>query len=174
MALFGNALLLVALFMSANMALAWGELGSFDIHGDKSRLAGLGAAFIFMVGRWLVVALVLTIATLSGGFPEVPGGRGMQLAIVLGVHTALGAVSYKGLEWLNAAIQQSDAAPLRFAWIFAFLIPLPALAAAVWGLNRGWMPRHRIAALVLVALAVWGHVAAWRQGYRPAVAQAPK
>lgn len=53
--------------------------------------------------------------------------------------------------------------------MFAFLVPLPALAAAAWGLNRGWMPRHRIVALILVALAVWGHVAGWRAGYRPPV-----
>jgi hypothetical protein len=166
MVIIGDLILLFALFISANMALAWAELASFDIHGDKSSLAGLGGAFILMVLRWLAVALVLVIAGLRGGFAELPGGRGSQLAIVLGVHTVLGIVSYQAIEWLTRAIQQSDAGPLRFAWVFAFLLPLPALAAAMWGLNRGWMPRHRIVALVLVALAVWGHLAAWRQGYR--------
>ena len=166
MVFIGDLLLLLALFMSAFMALSWGELGSYPIHGDKSGLAGLGAVFLFMVGRWVTLALALAVATLRGGFPELAGGRGTALAIVLGMHTALGIVSYRGLEWINAAIQRSDGGPQRAAWVFAFLVPLPAIAAAIWGLNRGWIPRHRVLAVLLVGLIVWSHVAAWRQGYR--------
>jgi hypothetical protein len=171
MVILGNLILLGAMFVSANLALAWAELATFDVYGDKSSLAGLGAAFILMVMRWLLVAAVLVIAALRGGFTELPGGRGTQIAIILGGHAALGIVSYRGIEWMTAAIQQSDAGPLRWAWVFAFLVPLPALAAALWGLNRRWMPRHRLLALGLLALAVWGHAAGWRAGYRePAVA----
>lgn len=166
MVIIGDLLIVAAMFLSANLALAWAELASFDIHGDKSALAGLGGAFFLMVMRWVFVAAVLVIAALRGGFEQLPGGRGTQLAIVLGVHALLGVVSYRGLEWMTAAIQRSDAAPLRHAWVFAFIVPLPALAAAVWGLNRRWMPRHRILALAFVALAVGGHVAGWRAGYR--------
>jgi hypothetical protein len=166
MVILGNLILLFAMFVSANLALAWAELATFDVHGDKSSLAGLGAAFILMVMRWLLVAGVLVIAALRGGFTELPRGRGAQLAIVLGGHAALGIVSYRGIEWMTAAIQQGNAGPLRWAWVFAFLVPFPALAAALWGLNRGWMPRHRLLALGLMALAVWGHAAGWRAGYR--------
>ena len=56
MVIFGNLILLFAMFVSANLALAWAELATFDVHGDKSSLAGLGAAFILMVMRWLLVA----------------------------------------------------------------------------------------------------------------------
>src|SRR5512134_143580 len=161
-----DLVLLLAIFLSANMALAWGELGSFPVHGDKSSLAGLGGAFFLMVARWVMLAVALTLAVLRGGLAGLPGGRSAQLAATLGLHAALGVVSYRGLEWISDAIQRSDGGPQRLAWVFAFLVPLPALAAAAWGLNRGWMPRHRVIALALVALVVWAHVAAWRQGYR--------
>ena len=171
MVILGNLILLIAMFISANLALAWAELATFDVHGAKSSLAGLGAAFILMVMRWLLVAAVLVIAALRGGFTELPGGRSTQLAIMLGGHAGLGIVSYRGIEWMTAAIQQSNGGPLRWAWVFAFLVPLPALAASLWGLNRGWMPRHRLLALGLMALAVWGHAAGWRAGCRePAAA----
>lgn len=166
MVVIGDLILLLAIFLSANMALAWGELGSFPVHGDKSGLAGLGAAFFLMVGRWGALALALAIAALRGGFAGLPGGRLWHLGAALGLHAALGIASYQGLEWISGAIQRSDPGPQRAAWAFAFLLPLPALAAATWGLNRGWMPRHRLIAVALVALVVWAHVAAWRQGYR--------
>jgi hypothetical protein len=44
----GDLALVLALFFSASMALAWGELGSFDVYGDKSGLAGLLGALAFM------------------------------------------------------------------------------------------------------------------------------
>ena len=157
---------MLAIVFGAGMALAWGELAGFDVHGDKSGLAGLLGALAFMVARWSGLAIALAIAVVRGGLPWVPGGRGAQLGLVLGVHAALGVVSYQGLEWISGAIQRSDPGPQRLAWAFAFLLPLPALVAAAWGLNREWMPRHRIVTLVLVALMVWAYVAAWRHGFR--------
>lgn len=166
MLILGNLALVFAIFFSANMALAWGELGSFPVEGDKSALAGLLGALFFMGARWIGLAVALALAVVRGGLAELPGGRGAQLGLVLGLHFGLGIVSYRGLEWISGALQRSDGGPQRLAWAFAFLVPLPALAAAAWGLNRGWIPRHRIVALVLLALVVWAHVAAWRQGYR--------
>jgi hypothetical protein len=162
----GDLALLVAVFFSAAMTLAWAELASFPLQGDKSGLAGLLGALAFMAARWSGLAVALALAVLRGGLPALPGGRGLQLAIALGAHLALGVVSYQGLEWINAAIQRDDGGPQRLAWVFAFLLPLPAMLAAAWGLNRDWMPRHRIVTLVLAGLVVWAHVAAWRQGYR--------
>ena len=158
----GDLALALAIFFSANMALAWGELASFDVHGDKSGLAGLLGALFFMVARWSGLAAALAIAVLRGGLPWLPGGRGAQLGLVLGAHALLGFASYQGLEWISGAIQRSDPGPQRLAWVFAFLLPLPAIAAATWGLNRDWLPRHRVVALVLVGLVVWAHVAGWR------------
>ena len=158
--------LLFAAFLSANIALAWGELGSYDVHGDKSGLAGLMGMFMFMVMRWGVLAVALLAAVARGGFPELPGNRGVQAASVIVVHTVLGIISYRGSEWITAAIQNSNAGPLRFAWVFAFLIPIPVFLAAFWGLHRNWIPRHWILATIVVVLLVWGHVAGWRVGFR--------
>ena len=158
--------LLFALFFSANIALGWGELGSYDVHGDKSGLAGMMGMFMFMIFRWSVLAVALLVAVGRGGFPELPGGRWVQSAIVLGVHAALGVISYQGMEWITRAIQNSNAAPLRFAWLFAFLIPIPVFLAAFWGLHRNWIPKHWMGSAIAVALLVWGHVWGWRQGFR--------
>lgn len=156
--------LLFAAFLSANIALGWGELGSYNVHGDKSGLAGLMGMFMFMVMRWGVLALALLAAVARGGYPGLPGGRGLQSGIVIGAHLLLGVASYRGMEWLTAAIQNSNAAPLRFAWIFAFLIPIPVFLAAFWGLHRSWIPTHRVLSAIVVVLLVWGHVAGWRAG----------
>jgi hypothetical protein len=157
--------LLFTAFFSANIALAWGELGSYDVHGDKSGLAGLMGMLMFMVFRWSMLAVALLVAVQRGGFPELPGGRWAQSAIVLGVHAALGVVSYQGMEWITRAIQGSNAGPLRFAWMFAFLIPIPVFLAAFWGLHRSWIPKHWVLSAIVVVLLVWGHVAGWRAGY---------
>ena len=68
----GNLALLFAIFFSASMALAWGELGSYDVHGDKSGLAGLLGALAFMAARWSGLAVALAIAVLRGGLPWLP------------------------------------------------------------------------------------------------------
>ena len=158
--------LLFAAFLSANIALGWGELGSYDVHGDKSGLAGMMGMFMFMIMRWGVLALALVVAVGRGGYPELPGGRWAQTAIVLGIHTILGVISYRGMEWITAAIQNSHAGPLRFAWMFAFLIPIPVFLVTLWGLHRTWIPKHWILSTIAVVLLVWGHVAGWRAGFR--------
>ena len=56
--------LLFAAFLSANIALGWGELGSFNVHGDKSGLAGMMGMFMFMIMRWGVLAVALLVAAL--------------------------------------------------------------------------------------------------------------
>ena len=82
------------------------------------------------------------------------------------VHTALGIVSYQGMEWITRAIQGSNAGPLRYAWIFAFLIPIPMFLVTLWGLHRHWIPKHWVVSAVAVILLVWGHIGGWRAGFR--------
>ena len=158
--------LLFAEYLSANIALGWGELGSYNVHGDKSGLAGMMGMFMFMIMRWGVLALALLVAVARGGYPELPGGRALQSAIVIGVHTVLGVISYRGMEWITQAIQNSNPGPLRLAWMFAFLIPLPVFLITLWGLHRTWIPRHWVVSAIAVGLLVWGHVAGWKAGYR--------
>jgi hypothetical protein len=158
--------LLFAAFLSANIALGWGELGSYNVHGDKSGLAGMMGMFMFMVMRWGILALALVVAVGRGGYPELPGARGVQTASVLAIHTALGVVSYRGMEWITAAIQNSNAGPLRFAWMFAFLIPIPVFLLTLWGLHRTWIPKHWILSAIVIILLISGHVGGWRAGFR--------
>ena len=113
MIVFLDICLFVAAFLSANIALGWGELGSYNLQGDKSGLAGLMGMFMFMVLRWGILALALGVAVARGGYPELPGSRWVQTAIVLGIHTVLGVVSYRGMEWITAAIQSSTPGPQR-------------------------------------------------------------
>lgn len=164
MPLLANLTLLIALFLSANIALMWGELASYDVHGDKSGLAGLGAGFFLMVMRWGALALALLIAAARGGFEDLPGSRSVQAVALLLAHALLGVVSYRGLEWMTAAIQRSDAGPLRWAWAFALLLPLPAFLAAFWGVNRAWIGRHPLLGLSIAAGLLAAHYAGWREG----------
>jgi hypothetical protein len=158
--------LLFTAFISANIALAWGELGSYNLQGDKSGLAGMMGMFMFMIMRWGMLALALVVAVARGGYPELPGNRWVQTAIVLGFHTVLGIISYRGMEWITAAIQTSTAGPQRFAWMFAFLIPIPVFLVTLWGLHRNWIPKHLVVSTIVVVLLVWGHVAGWSKGFR--------
>jgi hypothetical protein len=122
--------------------------------------------FMFMIMRWGILALALGVAVARGGYPELPGSRWVQTAIVLGIHTVLGIISYRGMEWITAAIQTSTPGPQRFAWMFAFLIPLPVFFAVLWGLHRNWIPKHLIVSTIVLVLLVWGHVAGWRAGFK--------
>ena len=158
--------LLFAAFISANIALAWGELGSYNVHGDKSGLAGMMGMLMFMIMRWGLLAVALLVAVARGGFPELPGNRAVQSTIVIAVHAALGIISYRGSEWITAAIQNSNAGPLRFAWMFAFLIPIPVFLLTLWGLHRTWIPKHWVLSAIGVVLLVWGHYAGWKAGFR--------
>jgi len=167
MIILADLALLFALFFSAYMALAWGEAGSFDVHGDKSALSGFGAVILFMGLRWIVLALALLLAVRRGGFAFLPGGRWAQAAVVIGAHVALGYLSYRGFDWITKAIQASNPAPLGWAWAFALLIPIPVFLVAFWALNRTWIPRHPVWATAVVVLVVWAHVAGWRSGYQP-------
>jgi hypothetical protein len=158
--------LLLALFVSFNISLAWGELGSYPLGGDKSGVAGLGGIALFMMMRWPIVAAALAVAAERGGFAGLPGGKGGQAAIVLGLHLALGILTYQAFEWIVGAIQRDAPGPLGFAWVFGLVLPIGTFGAALFGLHRASIPRHPwITAVVLIAL-VAGHWFGWRAGYR--------
>lgn len=157
--------LLIAAFLSAYAALGWGEMGSYPLHGDKSALGGLVAVMLFMAMRWSLLAVALAVAVTRGGLPMVPGTRWTQLALVLGLHLLVGLASLGGFNWISGALQHDLLAPRKLAWIFAFVVPLPAFGAAFWGLHRHWISRHPILVALIVGVFGWAHAAAWRQGY---------
>ncbi|MGE0556448.1 MAG: hypothetical protein AB7R55_23730 [Gemmatimonadales bacterium] len=166
MTVLADLALAVALLVSANLALAWAELASYPLDGDKSALAGLGAVIFLMPIRWLGLALALGLGAWRGGFAELPGSRGLQTAIVLLAHLALGIASYRGLEAVNAAIQRGAAWPVAMAWALGIALPVASLALAIWGLHRVSIGRHPWIALALFVILLGSHLAAWRSGVR--------
>jgi len=161
-----DILLLFATVFSVYLTVAWGEMAGFPVGGDRSRLSGLGGVPIFMMMRWTLLAFVLAGAANRGGFPSLPGGKGVQMALVVGVHMVLGYVSFETFDWVVRGIQSGDAGPQRYAWLFGLVLPLAVLLTAFWGINRGWLPRHPWIGAILVAGLLWSQLAAWRQGYR--------
>ncbi|MGE0442217.1 MAG: hypothetical protein AB7L66_09165 [Gemmatimonadales bacterium] len=180
MAIIADLLLCFAVLVSANVTLAWAEMATFDLAGDKSSLAGTGAVPILMLMRWLLLAVALLIGIGRGGFGFLPGGRWAQTGIVLGVHVLLGVVSLKGFTWIVDGIQANNPGPQQFAIAFAFVLPLVTFFGALWAIHREWAARHWLISLGALALLVAGHVGGWRSGLRnprpaatPAAAEAP-
>jgi hypothetical protein len=164
---FADLLLLVALFASANLALAWGELGSFRLPGDKSALAGLAGVLVFMVIRWSALAAALAVGVARGGWPGgVDSGTRSQVFVTLLAHLVLGIVSYQGFEWVVRGIQADDGGPQRAAWLFAIVLPLPAFMVALGGIHRGFIRRHPALPIVVLAGLLAAHLAGWRAGSR--------
>ena len=157
-------LLALAMLLSAQLALAWAELGSFPVLGDKSSLAGCGGVILVMPMRWTLLAIVLAIGTARGAFSALPGGRGGQLAIVLAIHLALGVGAYLVFEWVTAGIQRGDSGAQAVAVVFGVVLPALVWLIASWGVARGWIARHPLLAGGVLTAAVLCHLAAWRQG----------
>ncbi|MEZ4455211.1 MAG: hypothetical protein R2882_01485 [Gemmatimonadales bacterium] len=180
MAIIADLLLAFAALISANVTLAWAEMATFDLAGDKSSLAGTGGVPILMLMRWLLLAVALLIGIGRGGFGFLPGGRWAQTGIVLGAHLLLGVISLRGFAWIVDGIQANNPGPQQFAVAFAFVLPLATFVVALWAIHREWAARHWLISLVALALLVAAHVGGWRSGLRtprpaaaPAAAEAP-
>lgn len=166
MVLLLDFLLVMALFISANMALAWGELGSYPMGGDKSGLAGLGGVFLFMLIRWPILALALVAGAYRGGYAGLPGSKGTQALVALGIHLLLGILAYRAFDWVVTAIQQDNPGPLKIAPLFGLVLPLLTFGVALFAVHRDWIPRHPVITAAVVVVLVWSHWAGWKQGYR--------
>ncbi|MSR03707.1 MAG: hypothetical protein EXR94_13385 [Gemmatimonadetes bacterium] len=149
-----NLLLLVAAFLGAQLAVAWGELGSYPLHGDKSGMAGFGAIIILMPMRWLAVAVALAIGV----------GRRAQVMMVLALHLALGVAAYRVFEWIAAAIQRDLGGPQKVAIGFGVVVPVAVWLTAFWAVNRQWLGRRPVVTALVVVAVLAGHLAGWRSG----------
>jgi len=164
MTIFADLLLLFAAFIGAQLAVAWGELGSYPLHGDKSGMAGFGAIIILMPMRWLALAVALAIGVGRDGLPLAMGRRA-QMVLVLALHLALGVVAYRVFEWITDAIRREDGGPQNLAIVFGVVAPMVVWLAAFWAVNREWLGRRPVVGGVIVLLVLAGHVAGWRSGY---------
>lgn len=163
----GNGLLVLGLLLSVYLAFAWGEMAGIAMGRDKSALGGLFVVLFFMLLRWVTLALVLGIAVFAGGFAGLlEGGRWRVMAWVLGMHLLLGAGSYLGFTWVSQGLMQDQALPQRFAWLFGIVLPLPALVAGGWALNREWVSRWPRLALAVALGVLLAHALVYRAQLR--------
>ena len=164
MTIVADLLLVVAAFLSAQLAVAWGELGSYPLHGDKSGMAGFGAIIILMPMRWLAVATALVIGVGRNGL-SLAMGRRAQVVLVLVLHLALGVVAYRVFEWITGAIQRDLGGPQKLAIGFGVVAPVAVWLTAFFAVNRAWLGRRPVVAGVIVLVVITSHLAAWRSGY---------
>ena len=160
-----NLALMLAALLSAQLAVVWGELGSYPLQGDKSGMGGFGFVIFLMPIRWVLVAAGLLVGVRRVAFTGLPGGLGVKTAVALGLHLAMGVVAYQVLEWIARAVRDGTPGPQRVAIVFGLLLPTTIWVLAFLGVNRGWIVRHGWIAAVVLGLIVWAQVAGWRQGY---------
>ena len=165
--LFLNAVLLVGLFFSIYVATAWGEMAGHFPGGDKSGLGGFAMVFILMGVRWLALAAVLAAGVMRGGFETlVDGGRGRQFLVVFGAHLLVGILSAWLFNTLANGLTADRAAPRTLTFLGAVALPLPALLAGAYAIQRDWVTRHgRLAAVLAVAIVAL-HVYLYRDRLR--------
>jgi hypothetical protein len=168
--LVANALFLATLGISIMNAWFWGEMAGIPKGGDKSGLGGLMAVMMFLALRWIAVAILLGIAAWRGGLDLLPGSSAwMKLGLALGIHAAIGALSYWGFSWVSNGLTHDNMAPQQWSWFFGIVIPLPMLLLAGWGINPGFAVRSPRTALVLAVMVVVFHIWPFRnnlQGMR--------
>ena len=160
-----NLGLLLAVLLSAQLAVAWGELGSHPLTGDKSGMDGFAMVIILMPLRWLLIAAGLVVGIVRGSYGELPGSPWLRLAVVLGLHLLLGIAAYQVFEWICRAVRDGHPGPQRVAIVFGLILPSILWLVAFVGVNRPWLVRHWLIGSVVAGLALWAQVAAWRQGY---------
>lgn len=162
-----NGVYLFALLFSVYVASAWGEAAGHVPGTNKSGLGGFVFVFILMMVRWLGLALLLWAGVARGGFDELlPGARGRQIAVVLGAHLVLGVLSAWCFNFVVTGLTQDRAAPRILTALFGIVLPLPALFAAGYAIQRDWMTRHPRTAVLLALALVLLHVLVYRDRLR--------
>ena len=160
-----NLALMLAALLSAQLAVVWGELGSYPLQGDTSGMGGFGVVIFLMPIRWVLVAAGLLVGVRRVAFAGLLCGLWVKTAVALGLHLAMGVVAYQVLEWIARAVRDGTPGPQRVAIVFGLLLPTTIWVLAFLGVNRGWIVRHGWIAAVVLGLIVWVQLAGWRQGY---------
>lgn len=158
MVVLGTVALVFALLVSFYLALAWGEVAGIPAGGDKTALGGLFVVPLFMGMRWVALAVALATATATGAFQPLAAGRGTQYALVLGAHLGLGLASVAAFNWIADGLTHDVMGPQRWSWLFGVWLPLPAFAAAGWGLHAGALGRRPILAWSLAGALLLLHL----------------
>ncbi len=96
---------------------------------------GLIALFILTLGRWILLAVAVTIAATRGGFSWIHPGHGVQWIAVMFLLTASGGMELWSLDAATSGWYGREARP----WVgaFAVVVPLVIVLLAAAALSRG-------------------------------------
>ena len=161
-----DAVLVLALFSSAFVALGWGELCALRPGCDKSALGGFLAVYAFMLLRFGLLAGAFATGLARGAVPGLaaPGLGGWLL--VLGLHCAGGLVSVRAFERGIQRVQADRTVPRALGLGLGVALPAAVLGAAAVVGHAALLSGHpaRIAGVGVVLLAL--HLLAFRKSLR--------
>lgn len=138
-----DLLLAVTLLVSLQIAAGWGELCGIRPGGDKSGLGGFAMLFLLFGCRWLVLAACLVYAPPCG-----------ERAWTIAAHAILGVVSARLFSRGVDRVQRDGTVANTVGLVCSTLIPAPAWALAVHGVNASWLAGPYVLPACAVAVAL--------------------
>lgn len=157
-----DLLLALTLLISIQIAAGWGELCGIRPGGDKSGLGGFTMLLLFFVFRWAALAICLLCVP--------PAGERLWTLVA---HGALGVASYRlfsrGVDRVHADGTMQNTVGL----LGSTLIPAPAWAFAVHGVNAEWLGHGPFALAAVGIVIALLHAAVHEQRRRSMLASRP-
>lgn len=157
-----DLLLALTFLISLQIAAGWGELCGIRPGRDKSGLGGFAMLFLLFGFRWLALAACLLYAPPLG-----------EVVWTLVVHAALGLASAQIFSRGVARVQKDGTVTNAVGLFGSSLLPAPAWAFAVHGVNIGWLGTSNFALMSVGVAAALLHVALHEQRRRSLLAPRP-
>lgn len=157
-----DLLLAFTLLLSVQIAAGWGELCGIRPGRDKSGLGGFAMLFVLFAIRWAALAICLLCVP--------PAGERLWTLVA---HGALGMASYRLFSRGVDRVQHDGTVGNGIGLLGSTLIPAPAWAFAVHGVNAEWLGGSTLAVVgpgVVIALL---HTALHEQRRRSMLASRP-
>jgi hypothetical protein len=121
------------------------------------------AVLMVLILRWVAIAVLLGIAAWRGGLEILPGSTvWIKLAVALGIHLAIGALSGWGFSWVTNGLTHDNMGPQQWSWFFGVVVPLPVLLFTWWAINPGFAARSPKIAIALGLMVVVFHAWAFK------------
>ena len=155
-----DLLLALTLLISVQIAAGWGELCGIEPGRDKSGLGGFTMLFVLFGFRWLALAICLLCVP--------PAGERLW---TLAAHGALGGASARLFTRGVDRVQRDGRVSNAIGLVGSTLIPVPAWAFAVHGVNTDWLGGSTVALVATGAVIALLHAAMHEQRRRSMLAQ---
>ena len=150
-----DLLLAMTLLISVQISAGWGELCGIRPGRDKSGLGGFAMMFMLFGIRWAVLAVCLLYVPPSGA----------RVWTLVG-HTALGFASAKIFSRGVDRVRQDGTVGNALGLGASTLIPAPAWAFAVHGVNAAWLGDSMLALVATGVVIALLHAAVHEQRRR--------